>query len=104
MFTRGRRVAVTLQLVVLAAGLGGLALTLPNKADSLKFCVLGDFGTGSSEQYELARVMKRVHDQFPYDLCILVGDNLYGSERPQDFQKKFEIPYKPLLDAGVKFQ
>ncbi|MEO8483408.1 MAG: metallophosphoesterase, partial [Acidobacteriota bacterium] len=22
---------------------------------------------------------------------------------PQDFQKKFEIPYKPLLDAGVKF-
>jgi predicted MPP superfamily phosphohydrolase len=33
----------------------------------------------------------------------LVGDNLYGSERPQDFQKKFEIPYKPLLDAGVKF-
>ena len=34
---------------------------------------------------------------------VLVGDNLYGSERPQDFQKKFEIPYKPLLDAGVKF-
>ena len=34
---------------------------------------------------------------------VLVGDNLYGSERPQDFQKKFEMPYKPLLDAGVKF-
>ena len=31
---------------------------------------------------------------------ILVGDNLYGSERPQDFKKKFEDPYKPLLDAG----
>jgi 3',5'-cyclic AMP phosphodiesterase CpdA len=34
---------------------------------------------------------------------VLVGDNLYGSERPQDFQKKFEVPYKALLDAGVKF-
>jgi calcineurin-like phosphoesterase family protein len=34
---------------------------------------------------------------------ILVGDNLYGSERPQDFERKFELPYKPLLDAGVKF-
>jgi len=34
---------------------------------------------------------------------VLVGDNLYGAERPQDFRKKFEIPYKPLLDAGVKF-
>lgn len=82
---------------------GALALTLPNKPDSLKFAVLGDFGTGSREQYQLAAQMKRVHDQFPYELVILVGDNLYGSERPQDFKKKFEDPYKPLLDAGVKF-
>jgi predicted MPP superfamily phosphohydrolase len=81
----------------------GLALTVPNRGDSVKFAVLGDFGTGSSEQYELAQVMKRVHDQFPYDLVILVGDNLYGSERPQDFKKKFEDPYKSLLDDGVKF-
>ena len=34
---------------------------------------------------------------------LLAGDNIYGSERPQDFVKKFEIPYKPLLDAKVKF-
>jgi predicted MPP superfamily phosphohydrolase len=80
-----------------------LALTLPNKSDSLKFAVLGDFGTGSKEQYQLAAQMKRVYDQFPFELVILVGDNLYGSERPQDFKKKFEDPYKPLLDAGVKF-
>ena len=33
----------------------------------------------------------------------MVGDNIYGSERPQDFVKKFEAPYRPLLDAGVKF-
>jgi Calcineurin-like phosphoesterase. len=80
-----------------------LALTLPNKGDSLKFAVLGDFGTGSKEQYDLAATMKRVHDVFPFELVTLVGDNLYGSERPQDFKEKFEIPYKPLLDAGVKF-
>ena len=80
-----------------------LALTLPNKGDSLKFAVLGDFGTGSKQQYQLAAQMKRVHDVFPYELVALVGDNLYGSERPQDFRKKFEDPYKPLLDAGVKF-
>ena len=36
-------------------------------------------------------------------MVVLVGDNLYGSERPQDFKVKFELPYKPLLDAGVKF-
>lgn len=80
-----------------------LALTLPNKPDSLKFAVLGDFGTGSREQYELAGMMARVHEVFPFELVTTVGDNLYGSQRPQDFKNKFEIPYKPLLDAGVKF-
>ncbi len=33
----------------------------------------------------------------------MLGDNMYGSQRPADFVKKFERPYKPLLDAGVKF-
>ena len=47
--------------------------------------------------------MAKTHATFPFELVITVGDNLYGSERPQDFQKKFEIPYKPLLDASVKF-
>src|SRR4051812_31811252 len=76
---------------------------LPNKAGSYKFAVLGDFGTGSKEQYQLAEQMVKVHAQFKFDDVILVGDNLYGSERPQDFKNKFEVPYKGLLDAGVKF-
>ena len=33
----------------------------------------------------------------------MMGDNIYGSDRPQDFIKKFEAPYKGLLDKGVKF-
>jgi hypothetical protein len=33
----------------------------------------------------------------------MLGDNLYGSESPDDFVRKFERPYKGLLDAGVKF-
>jgi Predicted phosphohydrolases len=76
---------------------------LPNKDGSFKFIVFGDFGTGASIQYQLAEQMAKLHEKFKFDTAILVGDNLYGSERPQDFQQKFEIPYKPLLDAGVKF-
>jgi predicted phosphodiesterase len=76
---------------------------LPNRPDSLKFAVLGDFGDASREQFETAAEMIRVHQRFPYELVITVGDNIYGSERPQDFVRKFETPYKPLLDAGVKF-
>ena len=29
---------------------GGVPLTMPNKEDSFKFAVLGDFGTGSRSQ------------------------------------------------------
>ena len=76
---------------------------LPNKDGSFKFGVLGDFGTGDPAQYEMADQMVKLHQRFKYDLVVLVGDNLYGSERPQDFVNKFERPYKPLLDAGVKF-
>jgi predicted MPP superfamily phosphohydrolase len=95
-------------LIWIGAGFQNVAapadpVPLPNKDGSVKFGVLGDFGTGERPQYQLAEQMATLHSRFKYDFVVLVGDNLYGSERPQDFQKKFEIPYKPLLDAGVKF-
>jgi hypothetical protein len=33
----------------------------------------------------------------------MLGDNIYGSERPQDFDKKFVRPYKVLLDSDIEF-
>ena len=80
------------------------AVPMPNKDGSLKFAVFGDFGTGLPDQYQMASQIVRTYQSFKFPLVILVGDNLYGSERPQDFRQKFELPYKPLLDAGVKFQ
>ena len=79
------------------------AVPLPNGGSSYKFAVLGDFGIASKEQYDLGARMKTVHDSFNFQVVALVGDNLYGSDRPQDYKNKFELPYKGLLDAGVKF-
>lgn len=76
---------------------------LPNTSGSLKFTVLGDFGTAEPPEYELAAQMAKFCQTFKIDFVITVGDNLYGAERPQDFKSKFEDPYKPLLDAGIKF-
>ena len=45
----------------------------------------------------------KAHAVFPYEFAIMLGDNIYGSERPQDFKNKFETPYKPLLDANIPF-
>ena len=78
-------------------------IPLPNREGSLKFGVLGDFGTGDPAQYQLAEQMARLHQRFPFELVILVGDNMYGGERAEDFRTKFEVPYKPLLERGVKF-
>lgn len=81
----------------------GLRITLPNGPDSVKFMAMGDNGTGGTGQYEVAQQMARAHDQFAFDFAIMLGDNLYGSQKPADFVAKFEKPYKPLLDGGVKF-
>jgi 3',5'-cyclic AMP phosphodiesterase CpdA len=78
--------------------------SLPNRADSLKFAAIGDNGTGDREQYEVGQQMVKAHAAFRFDLVIMLGDNMYGSQRPADFVKKFEQPYAALLSAGVMFQ
>ena len=78
-------------------------LTLPNKKDSTRFVVIGDTGTGTSQQLEVAQVMVRFRQMFPFEFVLLVGDNMYGSEKAADYKLKFENVYKPLLDQQVKF-
>jgi len=95
----GSRLAASAQAPDQAANLK----ELPNRPDSLKFAVIGDNGTGATPQYEVGKQMQAWHDKFPFVLVLMMGDNIYGSDRPQDFVKKFESPYKTLLDGGVKF-
>jgi predicted phosphodiesterase len=78
-------------------------ITLPNKKGTVKFGVIGDSGTGGGAQKKVADRIALTHKSFPFEFAIMLGDNLYGSERVGDYQSKFERPYKPLLDAGVKF-
>jgi hypothetical protein len=80
-----------------------VVVALPNLDDSLKFAVLGDFGTGDAGQYEMAEQIATTHLAFPFELVLLVGDNIYGSERPQDMRTKFEQPYRALLERDVRF-
>jgi Calcineurin-like phosphoesterase len=76
---------------------------LPLKNGSTRFAVLGDTGTGEKPQYEVGQKVEEYRQKTGFAFSLMLGDNIYGSERPQDFGKKFELPYKALLDAGVKF-
>jgi len=88
----------------LVAQAPGGVFRLPNRPDSVKFAAIGDNGTGDRPQYEIADQMTKLQTTFPFDLVIMLGDNMYGSQRPADFVKKFEEPYKALLSRNVKFQ
>lgn len=79
------------------------AITLPMREGSVRVAVFGDAGRGTREQYDLARVMEEYRQAFLFDLVLLTGDNIYGKDGPTDMKNKFELPYKPMLDAGVKF-
>jgi len=78
-------------------------MPLPNREGSLKFAAMGDSGNASQGQYQLATQMAKTHQAFPFELVLMSGDNLIGSERPQDYAEKFERPYQLLLDAKVLF-
>jgi 3',5'-cyclic AMP phosphodiesterase CpdA len=93
---------LALMFISLAA-LAAQDITLPNKPDSLKFAIIGDSGTGSKSQYSVADKLVASRAKFQYELVLMMGDNLYIGSDAKDFQKAFETPYKPLLDAGVKF-
>jgi len=102
----GRALVCVLFVVAAAPGtlVGQGQRALPNRPGSVKFAAIGDNGTGDQPQYEIADQMSRLHKAFPFDLVIMLGDNMYGGQQPADFVKKFEMPYAPLLSAGVKFQ
>jgi predicted phosphodiesterase len=89
----------------LAATVSGppVNLTLPNEEGSIRFAVFGDAGRGSPEQYELGTLMNQYRQTFKYDTVLMTGDNIYYEDTPADMKKKFEDPYKALLDQGVKF-
>jgi len=99
-----RLFAVALLLFGLGAPrLPAAVAALPARADSVKFAVIGDNGTGDQPQYEVGSRMAEARTTFPFDTVIMLGDNMYGRQDQQDFVTKFEKPYAALLGGGVVF-
>jgi predicted phosphodiesterase len=78
-------------------------LALPLKAGSVRFAIIGDSGRGDQAQHEVAAQMVAWRAKFPFDFVVMLGDNIYPPHAADDFAKKFEEPYQPLIAAGVKF-
>jgi calcineurin-like phosphoesterase family protein len=78
-------------------------IELPNRPGSVKFAAIGDSGRGDKWQYEVSAQMQAFRHDFKFDFVVMLGDNIYDGWTPDDYRRKFELPYKPLLDDHVTF-
>jgi 3',5'-cyclic AMP phosphodiesterase CpdA len=77
--------------------------SLPNRPGSFRFAVIGDSGTGLRPQYQVAERLASYLEPLRFETVVMLGDNIYGKDSPKDYARKFELPYQPMLKAGVKF-
>jgi len=68
-----------------------------------RFAVVGDFGTGESDEFAVAEQMLDSHRKASFDLVLAVGDNIYPNGSARYFVKHFEEPFAGLLKEHVKF-
>jgi predicted phosphodiesterase len=80
------------------------ALALPLRDGSVRFAVIGDSGRGDAAQRQVANQMVAWRQRFPFTFVLMLGDNIYPPHAADDYEKKFEEPYRALLDAGVSFR
>jgi len=75
-------------------------LPMPQIRGGTVFAIMGDSGSGDQAQEAVAQAMLTYFNtahHFPF--VLMLGDNLYDD----DYRNEFSVPYKPLLDRGVKF-
>jgi 3',5'-cyclic AMP phosphodiesterase CpdA len=70
---------------------------------AVRFAVIGDNGTGKQPQFDIGAQMVNHRATFPYDMVLMVGDNLYVRATTRGYEDAFARPYRRLLDAGVRF-
>jgi len=80
-----------------------LLLPLGLAAETLRFAVMGDSGTGDVRQQAVAERLLRRHREQPLPFVLLLGDNIYENGEPADFEPKFKRMYRDLMREGVEF-
>src|SRR6266498_1972443 len=56
-----------------------LKLSLPLKEGSVRFAVIGDTGSGTDKQQQVADTMLQYRSAFPFDFVLMMGDKFYAT-------------------------
>jgi hypothetical protein len=97
---------LTLPIILISLAVTPRTAVVAGRSDpaaEVRFAVIGDSGTGLKPQYEIGRQMELLHKKEGFGFVLMLGDNIYPNGNPRLFKRRFEEPYKPLLDDGVKF-
>jgi hypothetical protein len=99
-----RRDALRTIGVITAAALvrPSFAFAAPVKK-SLRFTVVGDWGTGDAAEGGIATRIVSAHAATPLDFVIAAGDNIYPDGSGRHFVKNFETPFSSLLREKMRF-
>ena len=73
-------------------------------SNEVTFAVLGDNGSGGRNAMAVARAMAAAYQETPYGLVLLAGDISYYGSIDDRWQDVFVRPYRPLIDAGVRWE
>jgi predicted MPP superfamily phosphohydrolase len=71
--------------------------------NTIRFAVIGDWGTGTDDADGVARQMFSSHKRTPFNFVIAAGDNIYPNGSGRYFRKHFEQPFAQLLSDRVNF-
>lgn len=109
----GKHLVKVFSLLVLTILITTSNYSFPTKSDlpsgeiaqeEVRFAAFGDMGTGNEEQYAVAEQMLKIQEKSHFDLLLFLGDNIYESGSPDDFEKKFLKPYQGLFENGVELR
>jgi 3',5'-cyclic AMP phosphodiesterase CpdA len=64
--------------------------------------VAGDIGEGEEAEWETARAMVVLGDDDPYDVLLLLGDNVYPDGDPDRLDATVFRPFGGVLDRGAR--
>jgi 3',5'-cyclic AMP phosphodiesterase CpdA len=78
-------------------------LSLNTVKDSIRFAVIGDWGSGYDTLATIAGQIFKSHQLNPIDFVLTVGDNIYPDGGSRHFEDKFERPFARILEEKIPF-
>jgi 3',5'-cyclic AMP phosphodiesterase CpdA len=68
-----------------------------------RFVIIGDPGSGSKAQRQIAEQMAELFEHKPFASAFVLGDNVYENGEPELFKERLYEPYKKLFQRDVRF-